>query len=481
MKYLILITLFLVSFNLQASCRCLAMLNGVFYFDQTVVGEEACHRALMEENLNNYKVKDICSRGAKSFELNWSCESKALKPKTFSCKEVNSVRAAGDLMDAALFVNHFAKMSEIAPVAPGSRSSLCGKGEGFNQVGVQANKLASYGQAKNPQALVLELKDRNELLDLIKRIFPDKSGTQIGNILDQIEGGAFSFSIHNDNSLTDIGKRGESDDVGNTHGIKASLTKAWDGSGYRLKFEYESNLYTNYKSPDNRGFWVDDDGNYHVPQNFIEENIIKVALEKHEDGSNFFWKMGGGLHQLNKSDTSGALGFFSALGSQNAFHKYINNVTPGAARTYENEVQEGDELAPMIEVGVGGRKTLLQGQKYRVFGQASLESRATVVNDASYAKGEVSGNFDYQVSNNTAARLTAGVSSKRYLNGDSTDAKFIEVVVGTREFKGGVRYDFLDGHVPNYQNAMPQKQIDRKDYAAPEETLWTLFVDYKWK
>ncbi|MCO4754372.1 MAG: hypothetical protein KC478_07805 [Bacteriovoracaceae bacterium] len=470
MKKLIILSLF-ISQSVFANCICTALLNGKYYFEKETLNQVKCQELLVSQNVQSVKNGRLCGSDEKSFELNWACGEKSTKKltkKSFSCKEIQGMISAQTLMSATLYASTFTSAASIAPTKL-IQTKDCGPSE-----------IQPPSAAATNDSIVLEIEDDKDLKETLEKLFPENK-SKVGDIFDQIKNGSFTFWIHNDNSVTDLVQGGGSDDIGNTHGVKVSFSKAIGDAGYKLSIDYESNLFTNFTTGDRSGFWSDEQGNWHVDQNFIEENLGKVVLEKQAQGSAFYWKAGGGVHQLNKSDGKGALGAFSALGSQIAWHKLSVKARPGSARLYSNKGQEGDELAPFLEVGAGKRYTTFEGTRTRGFLDGNVESRISGVEGSSYIAADANLTVDYQLNSSVAARASAGHKSKVYVDGSETSGQYIEVLVGSEKYQAGIKYDFLDGKVPDYQNALPAEFVNRQELAAKEENLWTLFMKYNWQ
>ena len=464
----VLIILFMISSIAHSRCVCTATMGKNFYFERRAPNKIKCKDMLMSANLQAYQQGEICQANQKTFNLKWGCFEKndkrpAYTSNSFSCDEVEGLVQAGDFMEAALLAQHLTSAKAVTPPTP-NESTNC------NNSGV--------GPSKSDQ-VVLKAKSKEDLRESLKKIGPLDS-SKIGEIFDSVENGSISLSIYNDNGAGELIGIYGGDDVGNTHGIKLTISKAIGESGYNISFDYSSSLFTNFTTGDVSEEWEDEEGNRYATQNFIEENIAKLILEKEAKGEAFYWKASAGVHQLNKSNTKGTFGAFSALGNQNLWHKGFSSAIPGSARNYTNTPQSGDELAPMIELKAGKRFSTHDSKDSQAFIDGSIDTRITGVEKASFVGAQASINYDFTVSDQVA-RATAGVRSKVYVDGSQTHAPYAQVKLAGEQYEVGFRYEFYNGNAPDYQNALPEDFIFREEMSAKEDNLWHLYVKYKWK
>ena len=457
-------------------CLCSATKDAKYFFEADVKSETECKEAILSTALNRAKRGEVCADGEAALLFNWSCSEKKKIPRqehSISCDELSGMINAQELLSSVLLVSRIDESKKLELKAPGAQERDC-----VNEADVGEKELV--GDIKNVEGIEVVIHDRTELEETVKSLVQEKA--IVGEALDLIENGGISFYIHNDNGVGNmIGSERRGDDIGDTHGFKLSFVKAIGEGGYRLRIEYESNLYTNFATPEKRGFWKDDDGNWHVAQYFIEENLGKVVFEKQAKGDAFFWSAGAGLQELNKSNPEGTLGFFSAMGSQVVWHKAVSDMAPGSARLYDNLGQEGDELAPFIEAEAGKRYTMSQTVNSRLFLEGKTGLRYTGVENASFGTASASANFDYQLTPTVATRASVGYEAKVYVDGSNAGASFIDIIVGGKEFQGGFKYEFKNGRAPAYQNALPSGFVDREVYAPRDDNLWTIYIKYKWK
>lgn len=462
----IILTLFLVFFGRLsfAQCECEATANGHPFFSKTVGSSSQCKQALANHAAEAKKTGAMCPTGdeeKREFQLTWSCGKLGENPekheKIFACDELEDISHAQELLKAALYASNYADGAVIEPKAP---SPECGE------------DAAAPPLAPEDHKIVLKIKNQEELKSVLRSMLPKDSEK---SVLDSVEDGNIRFLIHNDYALTGESK---SDDVGDTHGFELTFTKA-AGDGYNLQITYESNLYTNFADPKNIAFWTDEDGNYHFAQYYIEENIGKIILEKQASGDAFYWRLGGGLQELNKSDGEGTFGVLSALGSQAKFHETVAE-NSGGARLYDNLGQEGDEISPFVEMDLGKRQTLIESGRSKVFVKGEVGSRITGIDDASYLSGSAEAHFERLIGETFTVRVGGGYRAELYADDSQTEARYVDVVVGSRKFKAGMRYEKRFSKVPGYQNALPPNYVNRDLYAPKDDAVWSVYVQYNW-
>ena len=463
--------LLILSFTISSSfarCLCTATVEGKFIFEETVGNKISCKDRIMSANLNALENRSICSNKEKSFDVNWSCAEKgqrvnSQKEESFSCEELRGMLYAGQLMEAALYTTHLTSAKAVTPKV--------------------ADKVTCDNQTPTPDApekIILKAKSKEDLKQSLETIAPVKKGL-ISEIFDSVENGSISLHIHNDNGAGELIGIYGGDDVGNTHGVKFTISKALGESGYNITIDYGSTLHTNFTTGSVEEEWEDEEGNRYATQNFIEENIVKLIIEKEAKGEAFYWKAGGGVQQLNKSNSKGALGVFSALGNQNAWHSAFASAIPGSARNYTNVAQEDDELGGFVDLKLGKRFTTHSSDTSHGFIDGSVSGRATGVEDASFVSAEASMNYDFKLNKDKVARASAGVRSRVYVDGSKTHSPYAKVVVAGKQYEVGFKYEFYSGTVPEYQNALPENFVFREELAAKEDNLWRLYVKYKWK
>jgi len=455
------------------------MRDGKFYFDKKVSNLIECQNELINYNFEQFKLKNICTNTSQ-LKISWQCESSnsksvPLKDKSFNCSEYAGMQNAEMLMGAVSYSTYLSVPKNLVPdIAMNIGMDDCVEVE-------HQNEITEITEKNEVKGLIVNFEDEKELGDVLEKIIPDADIYLVSQAIDSINKDRFRVVFFNDNSIADLGEGGNSDDLGKTHGMALTFIKNLKGSGYQLKIEYETNLFTNFKNPEKPGFWQDEQGGWHVDQYFIEENIGKVLIAKKKKGDAFYWSIGGGVHSLNKSDGDGALGVFSALGSQVAFHKAASDIKPGAARLYNNFGQKGDETEVFIEGNAGKRMTLNSNPQNRIYLQSEVESRVTGVNDASFVGADISLKNDQEIFNSSNMRFGVGVKSKVYIDGSLQTAGYVDISVGNDNYRAGFKYEMERNDLPGYQNALPMEFANRKSFAPPNENIWSLYFSYDWE
>ena len=456
MKYFLVISILLIGKS-AGSCLCKAERGGSVIHQERAEHPVACKEKLASWAFRKASSNKICSGNEEDFKIKWSCGGDFLE-KTFSCKEMEEAIIAKALVDSALYSQYLASPEKLAPTIP---SVGCGE------------DMPVQPQSSADQKIILKIEDENELRSVVKKLLPG-----IGeSVLDSIDSGSLKFLLHNDNYVD--GGEAKGDDMGDTHGFELSFTKD-AGNGYEMTISYASNLYTNFANPENKGFWKDEEGNWHVAQYFIEENIGKILLEKQKKGDAFFWRVGGGVQQLNKSNPMGTFGLFSALGSQNIFHKQVSESYPGTAKLYDNLGQKGDEVAPFIEMGVGKRQTVAQKGPARVFLEGDLGARITGVEDASYVTIDAGAYYEINLGRNIGFKAGGGYQASVYADGTGMKGRHVDVIMGSRKIEAGLRYENRSMEIPGYQNALPSTVENREMFAPKDDVVWSVYIKYKW-
>lgn len=479
---------FLFSTNIYGSCLCRATKNGMFYFEQRVKSKAKCESEILTHNLQSYKQGRICTNERSSISIKWACVKNKndmnLKPKIFSCSEIVGMGNVETMLSAVNFATVFTQPKALSPTAmieADAKEKCTEKDEKVSQKKSEKSDDNKNISKSDIKGVGVHINNDIELLATLEKVLPKKYQPIPGEILDQIKSGTFSFHLLNDNNIVDIQGGGVGDDIGKTHGLKINFEMALDRPGYKMAIEYASDLYTNFTDPINtqNSRWWDDQGNVHASQNFIEENIGKILIEKEKKGDAYYYSYGGGVHQLNKTNGKGTLGILSALGSQTKFHEFVVN-NGGKARLYNNIGQPNDdEVSLFVEGKLGKRTTLLQTDNTRTFLEYEAKARLSGVEDSSYIGVKGAAYVDYQVTQDFATRVGLGHESKVYASGDTTNVKFVEVVMGSKKYEAGFKYEFSNSETPSYQNALPDSFVDKHLYIPKSEGIWNAYVKYK--
>ncbi|MDP7321183.1 MAG: hypothetical protein QF441_11270 [Bacteriovoracaceae bacterium] len=491
MKLSLLVIFLFFSFNSFSECECIAISDNRELLRQQAQTASECKNILIADYLKMFESNKICQNKEKEYSYKWSCHSapaiKNFQDQKVTCedlkKEIENFSAVERTLGVIMAVD---ELHEQINVLAGSKSAYDSPCQRQNE----NNILSEFIEEDSVVSLEIKLQDQNSLEEALKKLMPE-TGKIPGDVLDQIEHGSFSFSLLNDNNWLDYENGGSGDDIGKTHGLKFTFVKAIDGIGYNLRIEYQSELNTNFLDPINKNFWLDNDGNYHVDQYFIEENIFKFLLEKEKSGDAFYWNFGGGVQQLNKEDGEGTLGILSALGSQARFHEQMVRLKPGSARLYNNLGQLGSQQGVFLEAGVGKRSSLYQDQKNRVYVENYVEARySPEVTGASYLGTEAGVYYARALTQNSAVRLGLGYQGSAYEDGSSQKGRFILVEIGGKSYKVSFRYeqtyesaDYLNALPEDFADKLGQKSVststgtlDRDKYKALDEGIWRLQI-----
>jgi hypothetical protein len=480
MQILLIISILLISTSAFSRCKCNATKNGNYFFQQDTESSNICKQVVQEEAFRQYKNGLICNQKHALLNIEVSCEKEnrnsIYKSLKLSCEEFEGMLNAESIIDSLLYTTAYTKPENIDPMAEIKNDVYCEKDTSL-QIAKQDTKVYPG------DAIKLVIKNRDDLISVIQDSFPNLKGEVPGAMLDKIEDNSLSVYLHNDNNLADLEKGGDADDMGDTHGLKLTFSRAIANGEYVVDIEYESRLFTNFKDPTDKGFYKDTFGNWHVDQLFIEENIGKVVLRKQKNGDAYYWSVAGGVHQLNKDNGNGTLGIFSALGSQVAFHKKMSEIKPGSARLYNNIGQSGSETEAMVEGKIGKRFTMTSSVDTRTFLEAEAQARLTGVNDASYVGVRVAPYADYQLTRNVALRAGVGLQSKFYSDGSRQSGTFFEVVAAGKSVEAGFKYEMYNDGIPTYQNPLPNSMYNKEeksDLAPPNENIWTIYFKAKY-
>jgi hypothetical protein len=335
----------------------------------------------------------------------------------------------------------------------------------------------------------LNIEDDKELESVISRL---AQKNDVSRIFDEVKNTKVVFRILNDYNFSDANSGDLSkinDDIGRTHGYKISIMKNFApliGEGeYYMNISYESDLYTNSNEPEK--FQEDyrdvvyrrDDGIYQADQYFKEENILKIIIAKMESQDAFYWKVGGGFHEINADDIERGI-LISGLSQQTWQHEFLNRNGP-ARREYNNLSQENvSDIQGMIEGEVGKDITLYSGQNNRVFARGGLTARVTGIKNGSYIGGylKVGHDWDDQVTGHMAYRVMTGTEVKKY--SDSLyNEYFFEFGVHGENIGANIRYVIPTTKDANYLNALPENFENRENLIPPNEPMIWLFLEGK--
>lgn len=462
-----------------SDCICIAKLDSVIIFQNSVKSESACKESLADEVYKRYQNKLLCENDGELKAIHWTCQrdrkkSLDFKLKKVSCKEMLGLETARSLLSAGLVSQLLLSLDEINV---GHEIALNDKCEKDNETLSEIQTTNSKGKK-----IRLDLESEVEARKILKVIIggEEKLYSLPGDIFDKIEGTSFVFHLKNDNNMLDVQEGGDADDIGFTHGLKFSLHKKLEGTGYYLTVEYESNLYTNFQDSLSPNFTRDEEGNWHVSQHFIEENFGRILLEKEKDGDVFYWSIGGGIHTLNKDNDNGSIPGFSALSSQTFFHDIVNEVSPGNARVYDNVAQDGSENGLFVDTKLGKRGTILGTDRTRVYVQGETRLRGSTVEDASYVSADAGAFVDWRINSRNSARLGGGAKTDLYIDGSQVSGSYVEIGVGNEDYSAKFRYDMVGDATPGYQNALPKNFSNREIHIPVNENMWEISLEYKW-
>ena len=475
--YTLLLCLFPI-FSIAQDCKCIASFNENQIINKELPSEGRCLAEVENYIFAQYKQGNICKTLPHNFSAEYSCQfqgsAKRLLSEDFSCKKFDSIYDASEVAGAVAQAKILGYLELLDPTRL-VRNTKC-----IDGVKIHLNPVYHYNKGIKADNIVrLSIKDKAELKHTLKKIINSKKLEMPGDVLDRVDNINFKFLLKND--VAQLEKGGVSgDDLGFTHQLIVAVTKKLKGTGYHLFLAYETNLYTTPTTPGDENREYSADGNYSVNQYFIEENIAKVILEKEKEGDAVYWKAGGAIHEINKSNTKGTLGSLSALGNQTAVHDAQNNNKAGTSKNLNNISQDGSDLGAMIEAVIGKRTSLFTNQNTRIFVKTEASTRLTSIQNASNVGADVGVYIDKAFQNGTVIRAGIGKSAKVYIDSSTQDNNYFEIIVGGEEYEGTFRYNLGSGTIAGYQNPLPSNVTNREEHIPIEEGMIEIYIKKKW-
>jgi hypothetical protein len=434
MKKLLLFSfVFLLSHRGYAESHCRGVLDGQRIYEKSSADEESCKADLLSELYEGYRAGTVCLLD-QTVDLQWSYGSvgKELAVKTIDCATFKNILQAEK-----------------------------------NTMGIKF-----FAENNDKLAPVIECEDE----DNVSHIFdgPKTASLTIGSL--------------NDNNPLSFGKINSGSDRALSHGTFFHLKKSLKDGDYNLIVNYDTSLYTAYTDPVNPEY-IKVGGVSHADQTFVEENIALVKVEKTREDATVFWSLGGGLHELNKSDTNRNF-FISAATQQRLFHdwfiKYQQNGDPNkkvTTKVYNNVAQEGSTRAFFLEGNLGKRVSpdLLQKKMFKVFFDGEAGARITGVKGASFLSSTAALNVDVPVTPGVALRGTVGATTKLYVTKHVTSEKFLGVSAGSKNIQVG--FQLVDqelGRLPAYLNPIPESSPNRGKVNPERSKTFRLSTKVAW-
>ncbi len=344
--------------------------------------------------------------------------------------------------------------------------------------------ISSYAQNMFPlqtsdiRINVADLDEVEEFLDQITEESIDPV------IFDKIGSGKIEFSLYNDFSpqnLRDGDISTMTDDIGKTHGYKLSVYKNMapllnGNDKYYINISYETTLYTNSDQPEvfqknyKETLYLNSDGYWQADVFFKEENLFKVLLGKVKSKDAYYWKVGVGFHEMNTDDANRGF-ILSSITQQAWHHRDINERHGPTYREYNYLTQDGSQKGIAIEAELGKDITLNRGKNSRTFTRAGVNSRATMVKDASYVGAYINLGHDYKV-----VRVQAGISGRVHTDSSVFSESFLEAAYQSKYGGVKLKYTIPITKDPAYTNALPSDFQNRVELATPKENLiWLTF------
>lgn len=452
----------LVSFSAFGSCDCQALQYNSPFFRKKVETIEDCKSELLQKLHENYLEERQCLL-EEEVAIRWSCDGVSFEDKTFSCDLFKDLKS---------FEKGFASVLALTePIVPE----------------VECEDEPQAPTTVGPK-IGLNFHNSHELKQKLTELQKNGAEIPVQEIFDRLNKESVTLTFSNDNLVGTMGKKGTSNDLGNTHAMNLKITKNIGDGTYLMVLDYETSLYTQYTDPANPDY-KRLSGVTYVSQHFIEENISKLIIEKAKKGDAFYWKAGLGVQELNKRDSKGDL-LFSAAAQQLAFHDVFIKLQKGSdadkrviTKRYTDVPQDGSESAYFAEGALGKRLTFFEkkSKNFRAFVDATLEARISGVKGASYIARDTSLNANGNLSKNLGLRVTAGKSVKHYTRSPKSSEKYVQVSVGGRRFQQGVRLvqpeqDRLLG----YRNPVPQNVSNRDGLAPKRNKTFEFFFKVLW-
>lgn len=331
----------------------------------------------------------------------------------------------------------------------------------------------------------INVSNDEELTTILEKFTDEQTAS---SIFDKVGSGKVQLRVFNDYNFQapnsdDLSKL--NDDIGKTHGLKISIFKnlapALNGNDkYYINISYETNLYTNSNTPkefqeDYRDvIYMGENGFWQADVYFKEENIFKIIAGKIETKDAYYWKVGGGFHELNADDADRGI-LLSSLSQQAWYHHLINETNGATYREYNYLPQDASQAGVFIEGELGRDFTLHESQHSRSFVRAGAESRLTMVDKASFVGVYFKVGHDYDPGKNSvlpAFRVMGGINGQQYIKGSYAES-FVEVSTQGKYLGAKIKYTVPLTDDPNYLNALPEDFMNR-DSLTPgrEPTIW---------
>jgi hypothetical protein len=336
----------------------------------------------------------------------------------------------------------------------------------------------------------VDIKDKNELKEVIEKIFDKNSAS---SIFDEVENLKTSFTFINDFNFQDRNS-GEldkiNDDIGRTHGFRLSFVKniaPRKGEGdYFISVTYESDLYTNSDKPeafqkDYRDvvYWSDE-GFYKADVYYKEENVLKFVIGKMKSRDAYYYEAGIGYHEINADDADRGV-IISSISQQSWFHHALNEGGP-TIREYNYMDQTGVSQASIIATAEMGRDfTLIEKANSRTFTRVGVESVLSGIENASYVGTYIKFGHDYDPGKSSslpAVRVVGGLRAKKF--SDSTYSEtFFELTAQGKHLGASLKYSLPLSDDPKYLNPLPNDFANRELVQPKKESLIWLTISGK--
>lgn len=423
--------------DVSASCFCKSSIDdsNVILIDQITENQDSCYSEI--RNRLFLMIDDLKQCQTNNLNITWGCsESVRIKKEKIAvdCQQFLKAKHQIELQESLTkFKGKSPKLNSL--VSCGERIELGDAAALNSNVNLGADKIE------------LSFKTEAELKEALAKFVP-------GAILDRPEKGIqFSIDLPNDNNgfgLFDyFFKKKSGDDMGYTHGMDVKIGKKLDGSGYFVTMEYSTKLYTE-RIPGVANFYDSKNKVYVVPQNFLEENVLKVVVDNMKENKAFYMKAGVGIQNLNQKNPRGAL--ISAARQQQSWHKYWSKKLPNRIKMYDSRGVGKDRYGVILDFDIGKKKTIYQDKRKRIQYNTSVGITGSTFSGASSVRGRAEISADYQYSPTSLAyRVVAGLKADMYSSGQEYLTSFFAIEAGGSSSKVGFKYEKnqrKDG--PNY-------------------------------
>lgn len=304
-------------------------------------------------------------------------------------------------------------------------------------------------------------------------------------LIDKVENTKVEITLLNDYDFkdshsTDLAR--VNDDIGKTHGFKISISKniapILNGNdNYYLDISYETNLYTNSVTPEEfqndyrDTLYKNDDGYWQTDAFYKEENLFGVIVAKIESQDAYYWKAGVGFHELNTDDATRGI-LISSITQQKWHHRDINERFGPTYREYNYINQDASQSGVFVTAEAGRDITVFNSKNSRTFMRAGVNSRLTMVKEASFVGSYFHIGHDYK-----RLRFKTGVSGKVYTDNSKYTEAFAEAYYKGKYAGVKLRYSNPFTKDPNYLNALPEDFKNRDSLAAPNEPIISLSIE----